>query len=327
MNNLESFFNNKQVLVTGGAGFIGSHLSARLLELGAELILVDNFSTGRAANLDSIKTNPKLTVVEADCTTYPTTYLASNYQPDCVFHLASPASPPRYQDQPINTYLVNSWSVHQLLSWLKDHKNSARFLFASTSEVYGDPQQHPQTEGYWGNVNPNGPRSCYDEAKRLGETVCGVFHRDFNFDTRIVRIFNTYGPLMDPEDGRVVPNFILQALKNEPLTVYGDGSQTRSYCFVDDLVEGLLRMMASNQTSGETVNLGNSGEFTVMETAEAIGRSLGKELEFSYHPVPTDDPVKRKPDLSKAKTLLDWQPTVSFEDGLKPTIEYFRQFA
>ncbi len=329
----KSYFSNKTILVTGAAGFIGSHLSAKLIELGANVIGVDNLITGSQENIEAIISSEsaaeKFTFVKADVNQPPESYLPENTQLDAVFHLASPASPDRYQENPRLTYLVNSWATHQLLDFLLATNQEARFLFASTSEIYGDPLQHPQTEDYWGNVNPNGVRSCYDEAKRLGETICGVHQRDYGMDVRIVRIFNTYGPRMDIDDGRVVPNFIKHALADEKLPVYGDGSQTRSYCFVDDLVDGLLSMISEDGLSGETVNLGNPDEYTVLQTAEIIKRiasgNFSAEEDLEYHPLPKDDPTRRKPDISKAQTLLSWQPSVDFEEGLKKTVEYFKK--
>ncbi|KUK79648.1 MAG: NAD-dependent epimerase/dehydratase [Microgenomates bacterium 39_7] len=327
-----SYFSNKTVLITGAAGFIGSHLVQRLLSLQAKVIGVDNFITGSAENVEAILkselADENFIFIKADVNQPPESYLPEKTKIDAVFHLASPASPDRYQENPRETYLVNSWATHQLLDFLLATNPEARFLFASTSEVYGDPEVHPQTEDYWGNVNPNGPRSCYDEAKRLGETICGVHQRDFGMDVRIVRIFNTYGPRMDIDDGRVVPNFIKHALANEKLPVYGDGSQTRSYCFVDDLVEGLLKMISIEDLSGETVNLGNPDEYNVLETAEVIKKIVSGNFsaadDLEYHSLPKDDPTRRKPNITKAKQLLDWQPAVSFEDGLKTTVEYFK---
>lgn len=328
----KSYFPNKTILVTGAAGFIGSHLTTQLLELGAKVIGADNLITGSESNVEAILSNrhaaENFIFAKADVNQPPESYLPENTKVDAIFHLASPASPDRYQENPRETYLVNSWATHQLLDFLLATNPEARFLFASTSEVYGDPKVHPQTEDYWGNVNPNGPRSCYDEAKRLGESICGVYERDFDLDARIVRIFNTYGPRMDIDDGRVVPNFIKHALANEKLPVYGAGSQTRSYCFVDDLVEGLLKMISIDGLSGETINLGNPDEYTVLETAEVIKKiargNFSADEDLEYHPLPQDDPTRRKPNIDKAKQLLDWQPAVSFEKGLRTTVEYFK---
>lgn len=324
------FFQNKTILITGAAGFIGSHLTETLLNLGASVIGVDNFITGSENNVELIlqsspSASEKFTFIKADVNQPPESYLPENTRLDAVFHMASPASPDRYQENPRETYLVNSWATHQLLDYLLATSPQARFLFASTSEIYGDPEVHPQPESYWGNVNPNGLRSCYDEAKRLGESICGVYERDFNLDVRIVRIFNTYGPRMDIDDGRVIPNFIKFALANKKLPIYGDGSQTRSYCYVDDLVDGLLRLMSGDKLKGETINIGNPNELTVFETAKIIANICSdKQLDFEYLPLPKDDPTRRKPDITKAKKLLDWEPKISFEEGLQKTVDFFK---
>lgn len=334
MHHSLQYYQDKVVLVTGAAGFLGSHLTDRLLAHGATVIGVDNFITGALTNLADhwdAATNTAKTAqfrfIEADVNQPVIQYLPAGTEIDCIFHFASPASPPRYQEHPVETYLVNSWGTHQLLDYLRHHNPQGRLIFAGTSEAYGDPAVHPQVETYWGNVNPNGPRSCYDESKRLGESICGVHTRDFDIDTRIVRIFNTYGPRMDLYDGRVIPNLILYALQNKPMTIYGDGTQTRSYCYVDDLVEGILRLGGSEQTRGETVNIGNPDEFTILETAEVIHKALGNagELNITFGNLPKDDPTKRQPDITKAKLLLDWRPEVSFRKGLRPTISYFRK--
>lgn len=322
------YFNNKTVVVTGAAGFVGSHLCDRLVDSGATVIGVDNLITGSTENLASLLTSPHFTFIEADVTQVPTTFLPGDKNIDCILHFASPASPPRYQQFPIQTYLVNSLATHNLLQYLKNTNPNARFLFASTSEVYGDPQVHPQPESYWGNVNPNGKRSCYDEAKRLGETICGVHQRDFGMDVRIVRIFNTYGPRMDINDGRVIPNFIKESLAGEKISIYGDGSQTRSYCYIDDLVDGILLLASKEGLSGRTVNLGNPGEFTILETAHAIWRELhGSETkpELVFNALPEDDPLRRRPDITRARELLGWEPTVNFSEGLAKTIKYFQE--
>lgn len=317
---------NKHIIVTGAAGFLGSHLSDKLLALGARVTGVDNLSTGSEKNLESARTNPNFTFIQADVS-----QPASSYLPqapiDGILHFASPASPPRYQDKPVETYLVNSIGTHYLLQHLKEFAPHARFFFASTSEVYGDPDVHPQPETYWGNVNPNGIRSCYDEGKRLGETICGVHSRDFKMDVRIVRIFNTYGPRMDASDGRIIPNFVMQSLASSPITMYGDGTQTRSFCFVDDLIEGILRYFVADNLAGETINLGNDGEFSANETAQIIWKAVhadDSEPQLQYEIAKGDDPTRRKPDLSKALRLLEWQPTVPFENGIVKTIAFFR---
>jgi len=317
-----------KILVTGAAGFIPSHIVDVLLSQGHQVLGVDNLSTGNLKNIAKAQNQPNFTFIEASVTNPPQTYLPNGYVPDWVFHLASPASPIHYQADPLNTYQVNAFGCHNLLTYLKDNAPQARFLFASTSEVYGDPQVHPQPESYWGNVNPNGIRSCYDESKRFGETICGIFHRQFKMDIRLIRIFNTYGPRMDLYDGRIIPNFVVQALKNEPYTIYGDGSQTRSYCYVDDLVTGILTFMADPHLAGETINLGNEGEYTVKETAQIIHTAFYGNVshpQFTNLPLPGDDPTRRQPDISKAKKLLSWQPKIAFEEGILRTIEDFKQ--
>lgn len=332
---MNEFFQDKTVVVTGAAGFIGSHLCEQLLKLKAKVIGVDMFITGRQENIDAalvdlpddLKNN--FTLIEADVNQPAENFLPEGLKVDALLHFASPASPPIYQKYPRLTYLVNTWATHQLLNYLLVYQPQARFLFASTSEVYGDPEVHPQPESYWGNVNPNGPRSCYDESKRLGEAICGVHQRDLGLDVRIVRIFNTYGPRMDIDDGRVIPNFLRQAIRDKQFTVYGDGSQTRSYCYIDDLVTGVLRMLAFDAMNGETVNLGNPDEYTVIETAEMIKQAVcgefNQEQDLVFEELPTDDPTRRRPDISKARKDLRWEPKVGFEQGLRKTVEYFRQ--
>lgn len=326
---MHSYFDQKTVVVTGAAGFVGSHLCDHLLAAGARVIGVDNFITGQEKNLSDLQGKPGFQFIKADVNLDPSVYLTAE-KIDLVLHFASPASPPLYQKYPVETYLVNSQATHLLLQFLKQNHPQARFLFASTSEIYGNPQEHPQVEGYWGNVNPNGPRSCYDEAKRLGETICGVHQRDLGMDVRIVRIFNTYGPRMNPEDGRVIPQFVTEALAGKPFTIQGDGSQTRSYCYVEDLVKGILALAASDQGNGQTVNLGNPEEFTILETARLIDHAINgadHQPEMNFRPLPQDDPLRRRPDISKAQSLLNWQPSVSFAEGLQQTIAYFREMA
>lgn len=328
---MKSYLSGKHIVVTGAAGFLGSHLVDALLAQGANVTGVDNFITGRKQNLDHLlgdsNSGKLFSFIEADVSQPAANYLEQITQIDAILHFASPASPPKYQAAPVETYLVNSMGTHYLLDFLRTNHPQARFLFASTSEVYGDPEQHPQQESYWGNVNPNGVRSCYDEAKRLGETICGVFHRDFGMDVRIVRIFNTYGPRINPGDGRVIPAFIQHALEGKAMPIHGDGSQTRSFCYVDDLVAGIIAHL-SGDTNGETINLGNPNEMTIAEVAEKVGQVVSKmqgavQVNPDYHPLPGDDPTQRKPDISKASQLLDWHPSVSFEDGLKQTVAYF----
>lgn len=321
-----SWLQHKRILVTGAAGFLGSHLVDRLLAQGATVIGVDNFITGTERNLAHLEHNSNFTFIKADVSQPVQAYLPE--QPlDGILHFASPASPPRYQAKPVETYLVNSLGTHYLLQYLKEFQPAARFFFASTSEVYGDPEQHPQSEQYWGNVNPNGIRACYDEAKRLGETICGVHQRNFQLDVRIVRIFNTYGPRMDATDGRIIPNFVSQALAGKPMTIYGDGNQTRSFCYVDDLIEGILRYFSAEGLGGETINLGNPEEFTALETARIIWQSThqdGSEPILAFESEKLDDPLRRMPDISKAQRLLAWQPTIPFAEGLVKTVSFFR---
>lgn len=315
------------VLVAGGAGFIGSHLCEKLLEKQYKVICMDNLLTGNASNIETLKKHPHFTFIHQDITTLDiqnSALAAVAY----IFHLASPASPNvkserSYMSYPIETLLVNSQGTHILLELAK--KNKARFLFASTSEVYGDPSQHPQTEDYFGNVNPNGPRSVYDESKRFGEAITMAYVRKFDLDARIVRIFNTYGPLMQEDDGRVVSNFINQALKGEPITIYGSGKQTRSFCYVSDMVEGLYKLMFVDGLQGEVINIGNPVEKTIEEFAILIKALVGSSSEIVYEGLPTDDPKQRRPDITKAKHALNWEPMVDLEEGLKKTIAYFKK--
>lgn len=308
-------------LVTGGAGFIGSHLCDRLLAEGHTVLAVDNFITGQKRNIKHLGTNKLFQFLKHDCS-QP---LETDFAPDYIFHLASPASPPKYQAKPVETMLVNTIGTYYLLELAR--KNNAGFIFASTSEVYGDPKEHPQKETYWGNVNPNGPRACYDEAKRAGEALVMTYVRTFDVNARIVRIFNTYGPRMDIDDGRVVTNFIKQVLHKEPLTIYGDGSQTRSFCYVSDLVEGLIRMMSNRIGRGEVINLGTTEEQTVLSFAKFVAGVAGYPNEFVFKPLPQDDPLQRKPDITKAKELLGWEPKVSLTDGIHQTLRYFRELS
>ncbi len=303
-------------LVTGAAGFLGSHLTDRLLAEGHRVIGIDNFITGNAANIEHLAGNERFKFFKQDVTNY--LFLPDHV--DFVFHFASPASPIDYLEHPIPTLKVGALGTHNTLG-LARHKK-AKFLIASTSECYGDPIEHPQKESYWGNVNPIGPRGCYDEAKRFAEAMTMAYHRFHNVDTKIVRIFNTYGPRMRLEDGRVVPAFIGQALTGKPLTIFGDGSQTRSFCYVSDLIDGIFRL--ANSDFHEPVNIGNPGEMTIKEFAEAIVRITGTKSGIEYRPLPTDDPKVRRPDISRAKEVLDWEPKVSFEDGIRETVEFFR---
>jgi len=305
-----------KILVTGGAGFIGSHLVKTLLDSGHEVTVLDNISSGSTRNLESRVELVNLTILLQDVVDK-----IALPQFDQVYHLASLASPVFYQKDPIGTALSNSVGTYNML--FNARKNGSRILFASTSEIYGDPLQHPQDESYWGNVNPNGIRSCYDESKRFGESLMMDFHRQYGIETRIARIFNTYGPGMKSNDGRVVPNFILQALTDRPITVYGDGKQTRSFCYVSDTVHGLVSLMNSDFV--EPVNIGNPIEITVMELVEIIKKMSGSTAEVIFLRIPEDDPQRRCPDISRAKQVLAWEPRVSLEEGLKMTVEWFKQ--
>jgi dTDP-glucose 4,6-dehydratase len=305
-----------RLLVTGAAGFLGSHLCDRLLGLGHRVVGVDNYLTGTPANLAHLTHHERFQFVRQDVTTY----IEVEGPLDGVLHFASPASPVDYLEFPIQTLKVGSLGTHKALGLAR--AKGARFLLASTSEVYGDPLVHPQTEDYWGNVNPVGPRGVYDEAKRFAEAMTMAYHRYHKLDTRIVRIFNTYGPRMRPSDGRVVSNFIVQALRRQPLTIYGDGSQTRSFCYVDDLVEGIVRLFFSD--TSDPVNIGNPGEFTVRQLAEIVLRLTGSPSEIVERPLPVDDPRVRRPDITRARAALGWEPVVSLEEGLQRTIAYFR---
>ena len=306
-----------RALITGGAGFLGSHLCDLFLARGHEVICVDNFLTGSPENIKHLFGRDGFTFIKHDVTTY--IYVEGPV--DYVLHFASPASPIDYLEKPIQTLKVGSLGTHKTLGLAKDKK--ARYLIASTSEVYGDPLVHPQKEDYWGNVNPVGPRGVYDEAKRFAEAMTMAYHRYHGVETRIVRIFNTYGERMRLNDGRVVPAFISQALRNEPLTVFGDGSQTRSFCYVSDLVDGIYRLLMSNEVN--PTNIGNPAEMTVLQFAETIKRLVGTTAPIDFRPLPVDDPKIRRPDITKARTILDWEPRVPLEEGLQRTIEYFRR--
>ncbi len=303
-----------RVLVTGGAGFLGSHLCDRLIEQGHDVICLDNYFTGSKKNVEHLASNPRFELIRHDVTE------PILLEVDRIYNLACPASPVHYQYNPVKTIKTSILGAVNMLGLAK--RVRARILQASTSEVYGDPSVHPQVEEYWGNVNPIGIRSCYDEGKRAAETLFMDYHRQNNVDVRIVRIFNTYGPRMHPNDGRVVSNFIVQALQGKDITVYGDGQQTRSFCFVSDLVEAILRTMEQNEYT-LPINIGNPGEFTILELAEKIIKLTGSKSKIIKEPLPADDPKQRKPDISKAKKFLNWEPSVNLEEGLKKTIEYF----
>jgi UDP-glucuronate decarboxylase len=301
--------------VTGGAGFIGSHLCERLIGDGNEVLCLDNFFTGRRENILHLLDSPRFELLRHDVTE------PILLEVDQIYNLACPASPVHYQYNPVKTVKTNVMGTINMLGLAK--RVRARILQASTSEVYGDPLVHPQTEDYWGNVNPIGLRSCYDEGKRLAETLMTDYHRQNNVDIRIARIFNTYGPRMLENDGRVVSNFVVQALRGQPLTLYGEGQQTRSFCYVDDLIEGLIRLM-NVEGVHDPVNLGNPGEFTIRQLAEEVIKTCESKSEFSYLPLPADDPRQRKPDITRAQTLLGWNPTIPLREGLKKTVEDFK---
>jgi len=304
-------------VVTGGAGFLGSHLVELLLSRGHRVIAIDNLVTGSIDNVAHLAGNRSFRFIHQDVTEF----IFLEGPVDFIWHFASPASPIDYAELPIQTLKVGSLGTHKALGLAK-HKR-ARFLLASTSEIYGDPLVHPQTEDYWGNVNPIGPRGCYDEAKRFAEAITMAYHREHAIDTRIVRIFNTYGPRMRLNDGRVVPAFISQALRNQPLTVFGDGAQTRSFCYCSDLIEGIYRLMMSD--TSQPVNIGNSHEMTVLQFAREIIRSTGSRSKVIFKPLPQDDPKQRRPDIGRAKSLLNWAPQVPLAVGLKKTVAYFRK--
>jgi len=304
-------------VVTGAAGFLGSHLTDLLLSRGHKIIGIDNFVTGSVDNISHLGGNPDFKFIQQDVTEFIFLDVPINY----VWHFASPASPIDYLELPIQTLKVGSLGTHKALGLAKNKK--ARFLLASTSEIYGDPLVHPQTEDYWGNVNSIGPRGCYDEAKRFAEALAMAYHREHGVETRIVRIFNTYGPRMRLHDGRVVPAFVSQALRNKPLTVFGEGRQTRSFCYVSDLVEGIYRLMMS--PCDFPINIGNPVEMTVLEFAKQIIRATGSRSKITFKPLPQDDPKQRKPDITRARKYLRWEPKVALAEGLVKTIEYFRK--
>ena len=308
-----------RILVTGGAGFLGSHLCEALLAQGHHVLCVDNLLTGSLRNLEPLRANPRLTFLQHDVTRP----ISVDGPLDRLLHFASPASPADYLEHPIHTLKVGSLGTHNALGLAK--AKQARFLLASTSEVYGDPQVHPQTENYWGHVNPVGPRGVYDEAKRFAEAMTMAYHRAHGLQTRIVRIFNTYGPRMRPNDGRAVCTFLSQALRGEDLTVFGDGSQTRSFCYVDDLVAGILLLLESTEVF--PVNIGNPEEISVLQLAQEVLRVTATRLKIVHRPLPTDDPKQRRPDISKARQLLGWEPKVPRHEGLRRTLDYFRALA
>ncbi len=305
----------KRILVTGGAGFLGSHLCERLVEAGHDVLCVDNFFTGRKRNIEHLLGHKRFELLRHDVT------MPLYVEVDEIYNLACPASPVHYQVNPVQT---TKTSVHGAINMLGLAKRvNAKIFQASTSEVYGDPEIHPQTEAYWGRVNPIGPRACYDEGKRCAETLFFDYRRQHDLGIKVVRIFNTYGPRMDPNDGRVVSNFIVQALKGEPITIFGDGSQTRSFCYVDDMVEGFLRLMATPHSVTGPINIGNPGEFTMIELAELVLKLTGSKSTLVRRPLPTDDPRQRQPDITLAGDVLDWAPKVQLTEGLERTIAYF----
>ncbi len=307
---------SKRILITGGAGFIGSHLSERLLKEGNEILCLDNFFTGNKQNVQHLLGHPKFELIRHDITESFTAEV------DEIYNLACPASPVHYQFNPIKTMKTSVLGALNVLGLAK--RTGAKVFQASTSEVYGDPHVHPQPESYWGNVNPIGIRSCYDEGKRAAETLFMDYHREHNLKIKIIRIFNTYGPNMHPEDGRVVSNFIVQALKGQDLTVYGKGNQTRSFCYVSDLVDGFIRLMNSDDSITGPVNCGNPNEFTILELAEKVIKLTNAKSKIIYKPLPSDDPMQRKPDIAKAREHLGWEPKIQLEEGLLKTIEYFK---
>ncbi len=309
--------NRQMILITGGAGFLGSHLCERLLNSGHAVVCLDNFFTGSKDNIAPFLDHPSFKLVERDV------YLPYAQEVDQIYNLACPASPIHYQHDPVKTIKTNVYGAINVLELAQ--KNGAKVLQASTSEVYGDPHVHPQTEEYWGNVNPIGIRSCYDEGKRCAETLFFDFHRQFKIPIKVARIFNTYGPRMHPNDGRVVSNFIVQALKNAPITIYGEGKQTRSFCYFEDLIDGLVRLMESPSEMTGPINLGNPVEFTILELAQLVLELTGSRSELIFQSLPSDDPKQRKPDISLAQEKLGWQPKTQLKEGLEATIAYFDQ--
>ena len=315
---MKNYHFNKRILVTGGAGFLGSHLCEALLEQGHEVICVDNFFTGRRGNIAHLFSNPNFELLRHDVT-FPLFV-----EVDEIYNLACPASPPHYQHDPVQTTKTSVIGAINMLGLAK--RIGAKIFQASTSEVYGDPDVHPQPESYWGRVNPIGPRSCYDEGKRCAETLFFDYYRQNDVRIKVVRIFNTYGPRMHPNDGRVVSNFIMQALRNEPITIYGTGEQSRSFCYVSDLINGFIQLMDSPDEVTGPINIGNPGEFTMLELAETVIKLTGSKSELVFKPLPCDDPRQRQPNITQAKETLGWEPAVPLAKGLEPTIKYFRQY-
>jgi UDP-glucuronate decarboxylase len=316
---MKNYHFNKRVLVTGGAGFLGSHLCEALLKCDCDVICADNFFTGRRGNVAHLLGNPRFEILRHDVT-FP-----MFVEVDEIYNLACPASPPHYQRDPVQTTKTSVIGAINMLGLAK--RTGAKIFQASTSEVYGDPEVHPQPESYWGRVNPIGTRSCYDEGKRCAETLFFDYYRQNRVKIKVARIFNTYGPNMHPNDGRVVSNFIMQALRDEPITIYGDGKQTRSFCYVDDLIAGFLKLMDSPDDVTGPINLGNPGEFTMVELAETVIKMTDSKSQLIFKPLPSDDPKQRRPDITMAKAKLDWEPKIPLEEGLKHTIKYFKQYA
>lgn len=306
----------KTILITGGAGFLGSHLCRKLLSQNNHITCIDNLLTGSQKNIDELQSNQNFRFINHDITNQ----FKGEY--DEIYNLACPASPIHYQTDPIKTMKTSILGSINLLELAKQH--NSKIFQASTSEIYGDPEVHPQEESYWGHVNPIGPRSCYDEGKRCAETLFFDYHRQHNLDIKLVRIFNTYGPRMNPHDGRVVSNFIVQAIKGDDISIYGDGSQTRSFCYVEDMIDGFVSMMSSSENISGPINLGNSTEFSILELAEKVIDKIGGKSKIVFNDLPIDDPKKRKPDITKAKNDLDWSPKVSLDEGLEMTVNYFK---